>query len=448
MDVIHNFGEASEEDDCGKKAVTEESGAIFELTDETGELNYPKANDENHPQIGNFLQKLHIDNHDMASKETIHEFSRSGMQIVENESELLSEEDEYLFNNVRQAMAEKDILDLRSNLRSISQSIFPHQWNSEEIESCLHIDLDTGNRGMMLDESQSDRIPAEVVDFYNEIDEAIGEKDIMQLHSELKSILNVESAHFRSTDEIEDYLNDELEVSAKNSFDNELMNNCVLADEVKLYGEISEALGERDVIELRATLEKISRISLEPGNQKKRGIFPLKLKRAIFYASAASVILLLGLNVIFRPHSYTSSELYLEYYQPVKSEMATTRSAERSEEGLLNQAMTKMSIKEYDTALKLFSDLLVQDQQNSFANFYIGAVYQAKGQYDDAIQSFTKVIAQGDNLFIEQAEWYLGLCYLTKDQRDKAISQFRKISIGDGYSKQQSIALLKKLEQK
>lgn len=447
MDIIDNFGEASEEGKCGKKAVIEESSAIFELTDETVELNDLKTNDETYGKISNFLQKLHIGNHEIASKETVHEFCMAEA-TVDNESEFLSKEDEYLFNNVQQAMAEKDIIELRSKLRSISQSISPHQSNPENIECYLNTDPDPVKQGMMFDGSESDRLLAAAVDFYDEIDKAIGEKDIMQSRSELKSILNFESSHSWSIDEIEDYLSHELEESAITSFNNELKNNPRLATEVKLYREINEALGESDVIELRATLAKIRKISIEQGNQQKRGIIPMKLKKAIYYATVASVILLLGLNVIFRSHPYTATELYLEYYQPVKSDLAATRSVLRRDEVMLHQAMAKMSTKEYDRALELFSELLDKDKQNTVANFYIAAVYQAKGQYNDAIQSFTKVIAQGDNLFIEQAEWYLSLCYLGLNQRDKAVSQFRKISIGDGYYSLQSIALLKKLEPK
>ncbi len=67
-------------------------------------------------------------------------------------------------------------------------------------------------------------------------------------------------------------------------------------------------------------------------------------------------------------------------------------------------------------------------------------------KFDKAIQYYTNVIKQGDNLFVEQSEWYIGLCYLNRNEKEKAIRQFRKISWKGGYYQQQSNEILKKLE--
>ena len=105
-----------------------------------------------------------------------------------------------------------------------------------------------------------------------------------------------------------------------------------------------------------------------------------------------------------------------------------------------------MNNKNYDIALKLFNEILEKDQQNVVGNFYSGAIQQQKGQFNEAIHSYTNIITQGDNLFVEQSEWYIGLCYISRNEREKAIRQFRKISDKGGYYQQQANAILKKLE--
>lgn len=446
MDIIHNFNEASGGEDSGNKHTKLGESALFRLLNERIEFNYQDLDQAKIPP-DNFLQKLHIRNHEICMNEITHEFFREDGEIIENKSDLLSEEDEYLFKNVQKAVAEQDIIDLRTNLQYIFQNTAIHHWSSEEIDSYVDGDIEMLKRAGILYDSHTDKNLADDIKLYREIEEAIGETDIIvQLRSALKLIINSETLHSFTNDEIEDYLSNELEDSSKSSFDDELMNNRSLTAKVKFYREINESLCEKDVMELRATLESFSKVSTEPVNRQKRGILSLKLKNTIWYAAAASVILMIGLNLDFNNHSYTKAELYTEFYQPVKSNSGATRSALRTDDLTLNQAMTKMSMKDYDSALKLFSDILVQGNQNAVANYYTGAIYQQRGQFANAIQSFAKVTAQGDNLFIEQSEWYQGLCYLSMDQREKAIQQFRKLALGNGYYQQQSLTILKKLK--
>jgi tetratricopeptide (TPR) repeat protein len=448
MDIKHNFDETSKEKGSGRRNGTREKGAFFGLTDESGRQSYMNPDDQSLGRAANFLQKVHIKTHEIAINESIHKFIKEETVPLDNTTDLLSEEDEYLFSNVQQAFNEQDIIDLRRKLETISLTFSHYDLSSEILEQDQGGDLDIPKQELIISESLSDKLLERDIDLYREIDEAVSEKDIMLLRSELRSIIKIGSSHSRSVDEIEDYLSGELEEPSKSAFNEDLMNNHSLAAEVKLYESINEALGERDVMKLRADLGTIVKKEIEPDCIQKRGMFNLRLKNVFWYAAAASIILLLGLNIIWRTQVYTDPELYNEFYRPVNSNSGVVRSTTRIEESMLNRAMTYMGSKEYNTALKLFSEILVQDKQNAAANFYLGAIYQDKRQYTAAIQFFTNVITQGDNLFIEQSYWYLGLCYLGQDRRDKAIIQFRKLSLGNGYYGQQSIDLLKKLEQK
>lgn len=446
MDLTNNPGDTSKENAFGNNEAKNEKRAIFGLQDESLEGKYKNPENEMPGHSKDFLEKLHIRNHELNTLETIHELYRDEITEIENGTDLLLEEDEYLFNEVCKAVTEKDIFDLRANLQAISKTISGCQLNSEDIEKYLDGDLDTTAYELIQDELKSDINLADEIDLYSEINEAIAEKDIMQLRLDLRAVILTESSHSLSHVEIEDYLCGELDESLKNSFEDEIINNQNLSSEIMLFNEIDEAIREKDVMNLRSSLKTISK-DLD-GNEVRglRNIIPYRLNKKFWYAVAASIVVLIGSDVILHIHSNNIPKIYSEFYQPAEFSPIITRSATNPEDLVFNEALTMLSIKEYDKALKLFSDILNKDNKNSAVNFYVGTIYQMKELYAYAIESYKTVIEDGNNLFTEQSNWYLGLCYIKMDQRDKAIDQFKKISEGNAYYCNQSISILKKLE--
>jgi tetratricopeptide (TPR) repeat protein len=446
MKTKKDMGNTPDEKGSNDKSKGAAEDARFGLPDEMKEFIDLNAEDNEILDIGNFLQKLHLRNHKLASKETIYEVYRTEEEISETESDMLSEEDEFIINEVQQAVAEHEIISLRANLQTISQNISAHKWQPEEIENYLSGELDEEVKLMMENESLVNTNLTDDIHLFHEIDEAIGEKDIMQMRSNLKTIIEFESSHNRSVNEIEEYINNELEESLMYSFEEEMQNNEGLAAEVRLSREINDALGEKDIMALRESLKEIKAAEDESEGRQLHGIIPLKLRKAIWYAAAASVILVFGLNITFQNQSWSPPALYSEYYQPVDGNPGITRSVALPEEMLISQALLDMSSKEYDKALGKLGDIIAKGGQSAVGNFYTGAIYQQTGQFDKAIKYYTSVIKEGDNLFVEQSEWYIGLCYLNRNEKEKAIRQFKKISWKGGYYQQQSNEILKKLE--
>jgi hypothetical protein len=446
MKMKKDLGKNPEDKSLTSKSEGNIEDARFGLPDEMKDFINLDVEDGDIGDVGNFLQKLHLRNHKIASKETIHEVYRTDEVIQETDSDLLSEEDEMIFNEVRQAVAERDIISLRANLQSISQNISAHKWQSEDIEDYLSGDLDEESRLMVENESQVNLNLANDINLHREINEAIEEQDIMLFRSNLKSIIEFESSHNRSVSEIEDYINQELEEPFMCSFEEELMNNEGLAAEVRLSREINDAIGEKDIMALREKLKVIKASEDESDSKQLRGITPLKLSKVVWYAAVASVLIVFGLNITFQNQSSTPTALYSEFYQPVNGNAGITRSAALAEERMINEALLNMNIKDYDKALEQFGNILAKDGQSAIGNFYTAAIYQQKGQFDTAIQYYTNVINQHDNLFVEQSEWYIGLCYLNRNEKEKAIRQFKKIAWKGGYYQQKSNEILKKLE--
>jgi tetratricopeptide (TPR) repeat protein len=65
--------------------------------------------------------------------------------------------------------------------------------------------------------------------------------------------------------------------------------------------------------------------------------------------------------------------------------------------------------------------------------------------YNEAEKSFTTVIDNNNNLFIESARWYLALCYVKTEDIDKAIPLFQSIRKEGGLYSKDAKKVLRKI---
>jgi len=394
-------------------------------------------------EIGNYLQQLHIKNHTVASKEIVHDLYTEDTEAVETDHHHMSAEDEFLFEDIREAVTEKDILDLRANLRSIGQSTSKHEHSLEEIEELINGELDQELERMIREEAMSNSALGAEITLHGEIDQAVQEKDILRLRSGLAAMMQNEYSHSRSIEEIDDYLGQELDGSMLADFEAELLMNSGLASDVAFHREIDKASSEGDIISLREKLQGISRAEQQRGSQI-LGLSPRR-KSLFWYAAASSIILMIVFTSLLRQKSYTSQQLYTSYYQPYRNGANVSRSAV-SAEGAMNTALRQIESGDYASALTSLSAVPTGTQDGFSASFYRGVAYQELGQYKRALGSFGEVVSHGDNLLVEQSQWYIGLCYLRLEERERAVNQFRTIVKGNGFYRDQSKKILQHLE--
>jgi tetratricopeptide (TPR) repeat protein len=394
-------------------------------------------------EIGNYLQQLHIKNHTAASREIVHDLYTEDTEGVEIEFPQLSSEDELLFGEIREAVTEKDILDLRANLRSIGQSTSNHEHSLDEIEDLINGELDEEIARMMREEATGNAALASEIALHGEIDLAVGEKDILKLRSGLAAMMQNEYSHSRSTEEIDAYLSQDLEGMQLADFEAELLMNTGLASDVAFHREIDRASAEGDIIALREQLRGISRAEEERGSQV-LGLSPRR-KSLLWYAAASSIILMIVFTSLLRNKSYTSQQLYATYYQPYHGGTNVSRSS-GSATGAMNTALRQIESGDYAGALGSLSAVPEGAQDGFSVSFYRGVAYQELGEYNRAIGSFSQVVSDGDNLLVEQSQWYIGLCYLRLDERERAMNQFRTIVRGKGFYHGQSKKILQQLE--
>lgn len=92
---------------------------------------------------------------------------------------------------------------------------------------------------------------------FADVQASMDEKDIADLRANLQQISKNIPAHPFHSKEIEQYLDDDLDSELQHHFEAELGVNSGLAYDIELHREIDKALGETDILDLRASLNAI-----------------------------------------------------------------------------------------------------------------------------------------------------------------------------------------------
>lgn len=238
---------------------------------------------------------------------------------------------------------------------------------------------------------------------------------------------------------LEDFLDGQLSSEELELLLVELENNKNLADELNLRSEVNQLIKDKGFIELQ---NKIA-LQLNNSNSKSPIVnFGKDFLRTwqLAAASFALVLVVGGLWYILSNKPYSTEKLVIKYYKPANP-ILQIRSVEVNSDDALAKAFKYYKENDYNSALKFFKSI---DNQIT-AKFYSGVCYIELEQYDQAIDSFTQIVNDNDNLFVEQAEWYLGLIYLMDNQKSKALDQFIKISQSEGYYSAQANEIIKYL---
>lgn len=209
--------------------------------------------------------------------------------------------------------------------------------------------------------------------------------------------------------------------------------------EIDLRHEINQSLKDKGLFELREILEnqKSDFLIKDPFYNFRKDLFKT------WHLAAASFSLILvvgGLWYILSNKPYSTEKLVTKYYKPAHP-INQIRSLEINSGDALSEAFKHYKQNNFNSALKYFNSL---DNQIT-AKFYSGVCYIELEEFDQAIESFSFVINDKDNLYVEQADWYLGLIYLMNNQRQMALTQFEQISNGDSYYAYQAEEIIKYL---
>jgi len=243
------------------------------------------------------------------------------------------------------------------------------------------------------------------------------------------------------TEWIDSYVEGELDEAGSKGFEAELAVNRDLALEYHLEMDLQKILNQEDLLDLRA---KCIVAQDELNFSEKKFVKVVLITRKYWYAAASIFLIALITSGLFliNPGGYSPEKLFKMYYKS-----GETISVSRSGNVNMVEALRYFSQEDFQSAEGLFDRILSSDPQNVAVMYYSGISNIEIENFPKAIQMFETIIAHGDNLYTENAEWYLGLSNLAAGKIEQAESIFKVISSSpDNYYSDDARSILEKID--
>lgn len=241
---------------------------------------------------------------------------------------------------------------------------------------------------------------------------------------------------------IEKYIDGELEGQELINFEKLLEFNAEIKRDYQLSLDINNSILEDDIMQLRESLDYMYKD--EPKVRRLPNTFT---RRKLFYAAASIALLLVAGGIIkyITGSDLDNEAVFEKYYAPYEVSVIY-RSGNEEVDKILVNALQKYEEKNFSEAVVLFEKVLKSGKDDMSVNLYSGISYMEEEKYQNAANSFGKIIAQNDNLFIEQAKWYLAMCYVITEKNDEAELILEELIETDSYYKRQAAKVLRDLK--
>jgi len=221
---------------------------------------------------------------------------------------------------------------------------------------------------------------------------------------------------------IERYIAGEMDAAEEQWFDKELQGNEKLRKEVDLRKQTDMILKQKDILTLRHKLNAIEKKRNEPIPETK----PQKHFN-IRYAALVAGIVLTGSIVLLSRGKPDSDEIISRYYKTYEVAIISRSANPASTTDNFRLAVEYYNIRDYRNAAIYFSRVLDNNPGDMHTELLNGISNFEIQNYPEARGSFSKVIEDDNNFYIDHAQWYLALCYIKTSETEKAVSQLAKI---------------------
>jgi tetratricopeptide (TPR) repeat protein len=242
------------------------------------------------------------------------------------------------------------------------------------------------------------------------------------------------------TEWVDDYVDGVLDEPGKHLFESELRSNRELILEYQLEQELRQALGDVEIMDFKS---KCISAQNEYNLSTKKIVRVVQFTRKYWYAAASLVLIALvtGTLVFLNPRSYSSEKLFKMYYKSGEN-IGISRSGNAN----MVEALLDFSKKDYRAADQQFDQILMSDPNNFAVRYYAGISNIELKDYQKASHMFESILADGNSLYTEYAQWYLGLSYLASGKVDLASGIFGKIAADpEHYYCQDAKSILEKI---
>jgi len=220
---------------------------------------------------------------------------------------------------------------------------------------------------------------------------------------------------------IERYIAGEMNEAEESWFLKELNGNSGLREEVALRKKTDMVLQNHNIIQLRNKLSEIEK------NRESRIPSKTTGKRLpVSIAAAVTGLIIIGSIAFFSSRHLSNDEIISQYYKSYDG-VSVSRSSQSNAGNDYSTGLDYYNIHDFKNAALYFSKVLNNDPENMESTMFYGTSSFEVKNYPEAKESFSKVIDNNNNLFIEDAEWYLALCYLQTNDMKKAADELTAI---------------------
>lgn len=416
----------------------------FEMLDEFTDIEEISENIPAEELISYFdsLPKVHVAQHELTSNENIHHFYKEqNKSEVNGEEESLNGFDFEDIEGLDDAIMENDIMHLRDTLIQVSQSV-TQSFSIEDIDDYVNGNLTNEKLEEFEQEMKLNSVLRDEIKLHREMELALSERDVLDLRYQLANIMETETSWKVSERNIEDFIEGLLEEADLEEFNNEYKENFDLKSEVNLRSDVNFAIGEKEIFELRNQL-KIAREKAT--NTEIKSLFPeagLKIQ-SYWKQSVAVIILLIGLTGVLSVDYNSGDTIYDSFYET--AQIAPERSID-SETNAITIAKEFYSVNDWVNTIVICDEAIENENDKYVFQFLKGSSLQNLEKYNEAIVQFNKVIAQNDNILIEEAEWYKSLAYIKLGDNEQAKKQLIAIVARNSFYENEAKAVLRRLK--
>ncbi len=233
---------------------------------------------------------------------------------------------------------------------------------------------------------------------------------------------------------IEKYVEGSLKGEELESFEKRMKEDSSIANEVQLYKELKEGLGDPTFNKLEQVTSKLGNDYFKSDTPSKNKNKSLHLNRRAWIAAAVLIGLVAGLWYFFNPNTISGEQLYTQY---AKHDFSFTQ---LNNPTLLNQIEASLKAEKFNASLDLIEDYLNQYPNDPDILIAKGVCLLEIGkEYDKALDIFAS-IKEVNPIYTNEGLWYEALTYLKTDDIIKAIDRLEKIPPpSDRYSNAQAI---------
>ncbi|MBA7511313.1 hypothetical protein ES705_03304 [subsurface metagenome] len=245
----------------------------------------------------------------------------------------------------------------------------------------------------------------------------------------------------KKTKMIETYLDGSMDISERKKIEVLLSEDKKFYDELEIHRDINESISDDEVFEFRKIVASV----INNNNKgRKKDDQKSKIIKYIKYPVAASILLLIGLSLIQIFSLKSSNDLYLKYYKPYQTDIATRSLKVSSDKIQLSYLLYQEG--NYETSFELLRNYIEKKFNNQTARFYYGMNAIELEKYDLAISELIIVEQDPSSPFSLHARWYLAMMYLKTEQTNEAKKYLAILSGEESMYSERARMILKKLK--